>query len=172
MNNQKQCFCIRKDGDCSKCRRQNEFDNYGWVDGYSDKIEEKDNMQKYEAFTQTTDIYDEQIELFLEECGLDKKTWGETQGYQKLQRTIKLLIITIGLMGEAGEIGNKVKKVIRDGEGDLFSQIADEAGDTMWYISRLCNIIGTDVTKVLQNNQEKLIKRKKEGKIKGQGDKR
>ena len=130
-------------------------------------------MKKYEEFTKTTDIYDEQIDKFLESCGLTEEYSVDFDiDYNKIKDTIKLFIITIGLMGEAGEIGNKVKKVIRDGEGDLFKQIADEAGDTMWYISRLCNIIGTDVTKVLQANQEKLIKRKKEGKIKGSGDKR
>ena len=45
--------------------------------------------------------------------------------------------ITLGLTGEAGEIANKVKKLIRDGadiEGynDKLNQIGAELGDVLW----------------------------------------
>ena len=48
---------------------------------------------------------------------------------------------TLGLTGEAGEVANKVKKIIRDdgnkiNEG-LVQEISAEIGDCLWYISIL-----------------------------------
>jgi NTP pyrophosphatase (non-canonical NTP hydrolase) len=50
---------------------------------------------------------------------------------------------TLGLVGEAGEVAEKVKKVIRDKKG-IFDEeskkgIKKELGDVLWYISNLCN---------------------------------
>jgi len=46
----------------------------------------------------------------------------------------------LGLTGEAGEIANKVKKIIRDDAGVLTdnkrSDIVAELGDVLWYLAR------------------------------------
>ena len=50
---------------------------------------------------------------------------------------------TLGLTGEAGEVANKVKKIIRDGSDSkdekLVSEIKSEIGDCLWYIAVLAN---------------------------------
>ena len=50
---------------------------------------------------------------------------------------------TLGLTGEAGEVANKVKKIIRDGTNknneDLVQEISAEIGDCLWYISVLAD---------------------------------
>ena len=49
---------------------------------------------------------------------------------------------TLGLVGEAGEVAEKVKKVIRDKNGIFDNEskigIKKELGDVLWYISNLC----------------------------------
>jgi NTP pyrophosphatase (non-canonical NTP hydrolase) len=49
----------------------------------------------------------------------------------------------LGLIGEYGEICNKLKKVYRDNEGNYSSEtilaLTKEIGDVYWYIAALCN---------------------------------
>ncbi len=83
---------------------------------------------------------------------------------------------TIGLMGEAGEIANKVKKVIRDDKGKITierrQEIKEEIGDTMWYIAQLSTELGLKLSDVAKSNLEKLSSRKVRGKLRGSGDNR
>lgn len=48
----------------------------------------------------------------------------------------------LGLIGEYGEICNKIKKIYRDHEGNYSSEtilaLAKEIGDVYWYIAALC----------------------------------
>ena len=54
-----------------------------------------------------------------------------------------ILYPTLGLCGEAGEVAEKVKKVIRDkgGEFDEFDRmnIRKELGDVLWYMAQICS---------------------------------
>jgi|TARA_R110000782_G_scaffold52453_1_gene112473 NTP pyrophosphatase (non-canonical NTP hydrolase) len=77
----------------------------------------------------------------------------------------------LGLAGEAGEVANKVKKIIRDGKMDK-SAIAAEIGDCLWYIAALCRDLGIDMGDVAKSNLDKLHNRKKNGTLQGSGDKR
>ena len=83
---------------------------------------------------------------------------------------------TLGLTGEAGEVANKVKKIIRDdgnkiNEG-LVQEISAEIGDCLWYISVLADDIGFKLSDIANINLEKLANRKKNGTIRGSGDNR
>lgn len=82
----------------------------------------------------------------------------------------------IGLSGEAGEVANKVKKIIRDEHGEISSDmrniISMELGDLLWYMAQLCTELHISLDDVAFRNIEKLKERAKEGKIKGSGDKR
>jgi NTP pyrophosphatase (non-canonical NTP hydrolase) len=77
----------------------------------------------------------------------------------------------LGLAAEAGEVANKVKKIMRDGTFDR-QAIADEVGDCLWYIAALCRDLNVDMADVAKNNLNKLEDRKRRGKIAGSGDKR
>lgn len=89
-------------------------------------------------------------------------------------REFALEYLTLGLVGEAGEVANKVKKVFRDYDGqltvDIRAQILDELGDVMWYVAQLCAELRTDMGAVAEANIEKLTKRKKNNTLKGSGD--
>ena len=83
---------------------------------------------------------------------------------------------TLGLTGEAGEVANKVKKIIRDGtienHESLIQEISSEIGDCLWYISVLADDIGVKLSDIANGNLEKLANRKKKGTIHGSGDDR
>lgn len=83
--------------------------------------------------------------------------------------------ITLGLVGEAGEIANKVKKVLRGDKpnDDAFKKdMEGESGDLLWYLAQFCEVLGLDLGVVARNNAKKLNKRKEDGKLKGDGDNR
>ena len=77
----------------------------------------------------------------------------------------------LGLAAEAGEVANKVKKILRDGKFDR-EAIADEVGDCLWYIAALCRDLNVDMAELAKNNLRKLHDRKARGVLSGSGDKR
>ena len=83
---------------------------------------------------------------------------------------------TLGLVGEAGEVADKVKKILRDKKGifdkDSKDAIKFELGDVLWYISQLSSELGYDLEEVAKANLRKLDSRKMRGKIQGSGDDR
>ena len=83
---------------------------------------------------------------------------------------------TLGLTGEAGEVANKVKKIIRDdgykNNESLVQEISAEIGDCLWYISILADDIGIKLSDIANANLIKLANRKKKGTIHGSGDTR
>jgi NTP pyrophosphatase (non-canonical NTP hydrolase) len=81
--------------------------------------------------------------------------------------------ITLGLCGEAGEIANKAKKLIRDGDNPAKRvEITKELGDVCWYIAVLSRELGVNLGKVMEDNLEKLADRKSRGTLGGSGDNR
>ena len=88
----------------------------------------------------------------------------------------EILYPTLGLAGEAGEVADKVKKVIRD-NNECFTdekklQIALELGDVLWYAAALAHDLGYTLDEVAQMNIEKLASRMNRNKIHGEGDER
>ena len=83
---------------------------------------------------------------------------------------------TLGLVGEAGEVAEKVKKVLRDKNGNFDIEsteaIKKELGDVLWYLSNLCSEFNFSLNDVAMLNLEKLELRASSGKISGSGDDR
>ena len=82
--------------------------------------------------------------------------------------------LTLGLVGEAGEIANKVKKIIRDKlpPENWKHDLPSEIGDVLWYCAVLADYLDYDLGKIMENNLEKLHSRKKRGVLGGSGDNR
>lgn len=90
--------------------------------------------------------------------------------------TRRIIYPTLGLTGEAGEVADKVKKVIRDNDDQFTAekchQIALELGDVMWYAASLAHDLGYTLEEVCQMNLDKLASRMQRDKIHGSGDER
>jgi NTP pyrophosphatase (non-canonical NTP hydrolase) len=83
---------------------------------------------------------------------------------------------TLGLCGEAGEVAEKIKKVLRDDGGVISTQkrkeIAFELFDIIWYIANLATELGLSLDTMAQENLSKLLDRKKRNVLKGSEDDR
>lgn len=105
----------------------------------------------------------------------------EFNEYQKLASSTAMykqpiIYPALGLAGEAGEVAEKVKKLLRDADGvmseDRRNAIKKELGDVLWYVSQVAKDIGVDLNSVAQDNIDKLFDRKSRGVITGSGDNR
>lgn len=79
-------------------------------------------------------------------------------------------------LGEAGEIQNQVKKIMRDDGGVITEErrlnLMKELGDLLWYVGAMCNELGVSMDTVAQMNLAKLRARKENNTIQGDGDNR
>lgn len=82
----------------------------------------------------------------------------------------------MGLAGEAGEIANKTKKILRDNDGVITgitqTQIASELGDVLWYVAMTANQLGYPLEVIATWNLNKLAGRADNGTLQGSGDNR
>jgi len=81
----------------------------------------------------------------------------------------------LGLTGEAGEVANKYKKVLRGDKelsNELRKEMAKELGDVMWYIAMTSKELGFTLDAIAQMNIAKLQSRRRNKTIKGDGDNR
>ena len=101
---------------------------------------------------------------------LDYGEWVENKVMTEGQT--RLIENVLGLVGEAGEVAEKVKKHIRDGNPLDSKDIELELGDVMFYATSLANYIGSDLYKVLGTNVLKLDSRERRGTLRGSGDTR
>ena len=87
---------------------------------------------------------------------------------------IAISYCALGLAGEAGEVFNKIKKLLRDGDSpEKRKEITKEVGDVLWYISRLLKELGGySMAEIAQGNIEKLLDRRARGVTQGSGDNR
>jgi NTP pyrophosphatase (non-canonical NTP hydrolase) len=107
----------------------------------------------------------------------------ELSDYQRRSRSTAaypsgaaLVYPALGLVGEAGEVAEQIKKAIRDDGGEISQErlaaIEKELGDVMWYLAQLATELGLELDEIAMVNLEKLRSRKLRGVLAGSGDER
>ena len=64
-----------------------------------------------------------------------------------------------GANGELGEVTDILKKYLYQGHRINKQHLAEEIGDTLFYIVNLCTLFNLDIEDILQGNVDKLRKR-------------
>lgn len=86
----------------------------------------------------------------------------------------RLVYPVLGLVGEAGEIANKLKKVARDEDGQTSvakqKELAEETGDVLWYVAAVTRELRIKLSDIADSNLAKLFSRQKRGVLGGSGD--
>ena len=91
-------------------------------------------------------------------------------------QTHMILRFVLGLVGESGEVAEKCKKWMRDGNMHLDmldrQDMTKELGDVLWYIATLADQLGISMDEIARVNLDKLQSRASRGVIEGSGDNR
>ena len=87
-----------------------------------------------------------------------------------------LIYPVLGICGESGEVAEKVKKLIRDGDGTLTeetrNEMALELGDVCWYAAAFAHELNYTLEEIMQMSLDKLASRQQRGVLSGNGDNR
>lgn len=82
----------------------------------------------------------------------------------------------LGLNGEAGELAEHLKKMLRDDAGVLTEErraaLKKELGDQFWYVCAVARELGFSLQEVADKNAEKLAARAQAGTLHGSGSDR
>lgn len=108
--------------------------------------------------------------------------------YQTLARKTALyrypvIYPVLKLNGEAGELAEKVGKLLRDRGSEAYPHHFDfplserealkaELGDVLWYVAAIATDLGLSLEDVAQANLDKLAARAARGTLQGDGDNR
>lgn len=108
-----------------------------------------------------------------------QKLTAKTALYKKVPVLKKVgtgLYAVLGLVGEAGEVAEKTKKMLRNDNGvvtkEFKDELAKELGDVLWYVSQTASEFKLDLDKIASGNIEKLFSRQKRGVLHSKGDNR
>ena len=96
------------------------------------------NLKEYQEFCKQTAKKFENKELEI-------ATWG------------------LGIAGEAGDVASCIKKTFAHKNPIGIKGIRENLGDTLWYMSMICNFFNWDFGEILNENAEKLKKRYPQG---------
>ena len=128
-------------------------------------------FNEYQQKTEETAIYQQSINTYVDSLGILSKEQADN-----LKQLLGFMYVVLGMVGEAGELANKVKKVIRDGNGQMtlstMLDLAKENGDVTWYNARAFQHLGFTFGEGAQANLEKLFARKEANTLTGSGDNR
>ena len=136
-------------------------------------------LNEFQNQCATTAVYSEAIDNFLKpiEEYLIKSDpecmYCHDEAEKRLEEVRKLLNVSyavLGLAGEAGEVANKMKKVIRDGTS--FEPLNKEVQGTNWYVNACLTELGIPANDAAIQLAETLQSRKERGVIQGNGDNR
>ena len=115
------------------------------------------DLDIFQTWTEETVVYRDSVEKFLDRPRDDQAEW------------LNLEAAVHGLVGESGEVLELMKKQFRNHLGEITPEfqgrLFDEVGDVAYYLVRVCEEAGFDLTEALRHNQNKLTGRKSRGEL-------
>lgn len=112
-------------------------------------------------------MYNKQKEVYMDFMDFDEHVQELLMDHVK--KNVNYL--GLGLTGEAGEVAEKLKKLLRDGSINK-NEVLKELGDVLFYTTALANAFGFGLEEVAQANINKLQDRKNRNVLSGKGDNR
>jgi NTP pyrophosphatase (non-canonical NTP hydrolase) len=105
-----------------------------------------------------------------------QKLANRTGNFTGKQGEFALMYLGLGVTSEAGEIADKIKKIIRNDNGTISAEkkeaLVSEFGDVLWYLSQLARYFDMPFSDVAKANIKKLEDRAARGVIASTGDTR
>jgi len=123
------------------------------------------SVEDYETMVSEAAIYKDAVKEFVSS--------GNTEAIAKL---FNVFYATTGLAGEAGEVANKVKKILRDNKGfidaDVRKKVLGELGGVAWYLAAVSAEFDLSLNDVMAYNFDQITDRQKRNVLQGDGDDR
>ncbi len=105
-----------------------------------------------------------------------QKAASATAQYASEDPNFRLMYVCMGIAGEAGEVIEKMKKIVRNDGGfvsvDKRYELNKEIGDVFWYLSELARLLDISLNDVARTNIKKLSDRAVRNVIRSEGDNR
>lgn len=156
---------------------------------YEEALIDNDNWRRYWTCFECIDDYraplwdedEESIEDSNQEDLQNKITFSDYEDIVMLlavypDKGNNFVYPALGLTGEAGEVADKIKKVLRDKQGKLSESdrvsILKELGDVLWYLAAMASELKSSLKEVAGMNVSKLLDRNKRNVLHGEGDNR
>lgn len=134
-------------------------------------------LNQFQEQCATTAIYGEAIEKLLEPIQIlidsvhfDDDVDAADKALANIRKLLNVSYAVLGLAGEAGEVANKMKKVIRDDTS--FEPLNKEVQGTNWYVNACLTELGIPANDAAVQLAETLQSRKERGVLQGNGDNR
>jgi NTP pyrophosphatase (non-canonical NTP hydrolase) len=129
------------------------------------------HFNDYQSIAASTDIATPAINSYVDSLNIP-----DAEKATNLKKLLGIAYMVLGLVGEAGELANKTKKIIRDSKGEITPEVlgtlAKENGDVTWYNSGLFGKLGVTFEAGANDNLSNLLGRKQRGTLTGSGDNR
>ena len=127
------------------------------------------------------DEYEERQEVPVSDTYFMSLNEYQNKAYEFTAYNDPLIYPALGLVSEAGEVADKIKKSIRD-QGYALEEVAElmtqserhdlalELGDCLWYIAQLADDLQMPLSDIAEMNINKLSDRRKRKAMRGSGD--
>jgi NTP pyrophosphatase (non-canonical NTP hydrolase) len=76
---------------------------------------------------------------------------------------MRLMVAALGLVGEAGEVADQIKKIVGHGHPVNPAHLIEELGDVLWYLAEIAGLFGGSLGSAAVVNVRKLEARYPEG---------
>lgn len=92
------------------------------------------------------------------------RTWNKENLFQE-----QIINATLGIVGEAGEVAEAIKKWRFHGTDLNRAKIVEELGDVLYYVTAMLYLMGSSVSTAMDANSDKLRRRYPQGFEEGGG---